>query len=418
MSDGTSEAFLKRQLSMYHHPDATRRDVISVLKRYHSLSHRMETFVFNDGLQKELFNLNGTIPVPFKGNYYNIPICIWLMDTHPYHAPMCYVKPTPEMEIRVSPHVDNNGKVYLPYLHNWQPKTSDLLGVIQVMTCCFAESPPVFTRRRPAVNPVGNSPSTQTATTTPYPTQSYMPMPGAASGTSGPPYPMNNSGRAPLPYPLAPQSGGHFPSMQGMATPGYPAYPPYPMGTPQVQPVQESGIEASGTETGTITGEHIRASLLSAVEDKLRRRLREQCQQAMAESETLRRTGAELAHGKQRLDIILSRLEKEQMELEKITVILREKEQELSKAIARLEEQKTIDVDDAVTTTAPLYKQLLNAFAEEAATEDAIYYLGEALRREVIDLETFLKHVRTLSRKQFTLRALMHKCRQKAGLVG
>ncbi|KAG8232617.1 hypothetical protein J437_LFUL012973 [Ladona fulva] len=138
----------------------------------------------------------------------------------------------------------------------------------------------------------------------------------------------------------------------------------------------------------------------------------------MAESETLRRTGAELAQGKQRLDIILSRLEKEQLELEKSTVILREKEQELSKAIARLEEQKTIDVDDAVTTTAPLYKQLLNAFAEEAATEDAIYYLGEALRREVIDLETFLKHVRTLSRKQFTLRALMHKCRQKAGLVG
>jgi ESCRT-I complex subunit TSG101 len=61
---------------------------------------------------------------------------------------------------------------------------------------------------------------------------------------------------------------------------------------------------------------------------------------------------------------------------------------------------------------------LLNAFAEESATEDAIYYLGEALRKGVIELEVFMKQVRALSRKQFMLRALMHKCRQKAGLAG
>lgn len=66
----------------------------------------------------------------------------------------------------------------------------------------------------------------------------------------------------------------------------------------------------------------------------------------------------------------------------------------------------------------PDYSRLLNAYADEAATEDAIYYLGEGLRGGVIDLETFLKHVRTLSRKQFILRATMQKCRQKAGLAG
>lgn len=117
----------------------------------------------------------------------------------------------------------------------------------------------------------------------------------------------------------------------------------------------------------------------------------------------------------------------------------------MGKEIERLSDRQPIDVDEAVTTTAPLYKQyvtqkfmviiltlwkwmryvrcailyrLLNAFAEEAATEDAIYYMGEALRRGVIDLDVFLKQVRSLSRKQFMLRALMHKCRQKAGLAG
>lgn len=63
-----------------------------------------------------------------------------------------------------------------------------------------------------------------------------------------------------------------------------------------------------------------------------------------------------------------------------------------------------------------IFCRLLNAYAEEAATEDAIYYLGEGLRRGVIELDVFLKHVRALSRKQFMLRALMERCRQQAGL--
>jgi len=38
-----------------------------------------------------------------------------------------------------------------------------------------------------------------------------------------------------------------------------------------------------------------------------------------------------------------------------------------------------------------LVARLLNAFAEEQATEDAIYYMGEALRKGVIELDVFLK---------------------------
>ncbi len=111
------------------------------------------------------------------------------------------------------------------------------------------------------------------------------------------------------------------------------------------------------------------------------------------------------------------------------------------------------DIDDVIIPTAPLYKQILNLYAEENAIEDTIFYLGEALRRGVIDLEVFLKvcsslyfslfreqcrflafivllmlcltssfvffcpqHVRLLSRKQFQLRALMQKARKTAGL--
>lgn len=79
-------------------------------------------------------------------NTYYIPICIWLMDTHPQNAPMCFVKPTPTMQIKVSMYVDHNGKVYLPYLHDWQPHSSDLLSLIQVMIVTFGDHPPVYSK--------------------------------------------------------------------------------------------------------------------------------------------------------------------------------------------------------------------------------------------------------------------------------
>lgn len=46
-----------------------------------------------------------------------------------------------------------------------------------------------------------------------------------------------------------------------------------------------------------------------------------------------------------------------QVELDKNITILKDKEQELDKAIELMSEQQPIDVDEAVTTTAPLYKQ-------------------------------------------------------------
>ncbi len=66
------------------------------------------------------------------------------------------------------------------------------------------------------------------------------------------------------------------------------------------------------------------------------------------------------------------------------------------------------------------YFRIVNTFAEEAALEDSIYYLGEAFRgnKSELDLEQFQKQIRTLARKQFMLRAILQKCREKAGLAG
>ncbi|XP_040067009.1 tumor susceptibility gene 101 protein isoform X3 [Ixodes scapularis] len=400
--------------------------------------------VFNDGTKKELFCLDGTIPVSYKGNVYNIPVCVWLLDTHPYNSPMCYVKPTAYMQIKVSRHVDQTGRVFLPYLHEWNPNSSDLLGLIQVMIIVFGETPPVFSK------PQEDSGSGFSAAGgAPYPTRpaaggsSFMHMLGTAanppySSAAGPmpPYPTSASG--PMgwsPYSTPLPSTTNTPAATSVAP--TPAYPPYPTGSTASYPLYPTPGSGSGypyppastaspvtqpatvglpPNTGTITQEHIRASLLTAVEDKVKGRLKEVLSVAQAEMDVLKKTHDELNAGKTRLEDMINRMDREQAELESNLQTLRERNEEMKELVRKMESQGAVDVDEAVVTTAPLYKQLVNAFAEENATEDAIYYLGEALRKGVIDLDVFLKHVRELSRKQFMLRALMQKCREKAAL--
>jgi len=229
----------------------------------------------------------------------------------------------------VSKFVDHNGKVYLPYLHDWAATKSNLLGLVQVMISVFGEQPPVYTKPK-----------------TPYPTQP-PPMGGAAppypvfGAPVNPPYPSMPQQPMPQPggYPCGPTpyppGGSSDPPYPPYPTPGASGYPPYPSPMQTQVPPPSVGGQFSGyppsVTGGTITEEHIRASLLSAVEDKLRRRLREQFSQGTAELETLRRTNMELIQGKGKLEGLMGRLEKDCSELDKAIAVLVEKEAELEK---------------------------------------------------------------------------------------
>ncbi|XP_022085632.1 tumor susceptibility gene 101 protein-like [Acanthaster planci] len=130
----------------YQRPAETEQDALLVFSTFKDVRPKMDTYVFNDGSQKTLLCIDGTIPVYYKGISYNIPICIWVMDTHPYNPPLCFVKPTKDMLIKPSKYVDANGKIYLPYLYDWDCPSSDLHTLIQVMSAVFGESPPVFSQ--------------------------------------------------------------------------------------------------------------------------------------------------------------------------------------------------------------------------------------------------------------------------------
>ncbi|KAA0724222.1 Tumor susceptibility gene 101 protein ESCRT-I complex subunit TSG101 [Triplophysa tibetana] len=115
---------LRKMLKQYKYRDLAVRDITNVISQYKDLKPVMDAY----------------------GNVYNIPICLWLLDTYPYNPPICFVKPTSTMMIKTGKHIDANGKIYLPYMHEWKPPQSDLYGLIQVMITVFGEEPPVFSR--------------------------------------------------------------------------------------------------------------------------------------------------------------------------------------------------------------------------------------------------------------------------------
>ncbi|XP_052399418.1 tumor susceptibility gene 101 protein isoform X2 [Carassius gibelio] len=148
---------LKRVLPRtYCHRREVLSEISTVLSQHQSLQPVLDRFVFNDGTARTLVGLTGTIKVFYEecsnqntstccgsGKRYNIPVSLWLKESYPRTAPICYVKPTPEMVIVASRHVNSSGEILMPYLDEWTHMQCDLHSLIQVMKVVFSEVPPL-----------------------------------------------------------------------------------------------------------------------------------------------------------------------------------------------------------------------------------------------------------------------------------
>lgn len=130
------------------------KDVEQVLKYFHGLRPGIQEYTYENGRQTELFAMEGTIPIKIKGVTYNIPVCVLLQEGHPEVVPLVYVRPTSSMAIKVSPYVDANGKVYHPYLHKWNYKSSNINTLLQELCRIFTQNPPVYTISRGPSNSI------------------------------------------------------------------------------------------------------------------------------------------------------------------------------------------------------------------------------------------------------------------------
>ncbi|KAG7550558.1 ESCRT assembly domain [Arabidopsis thaliana x Arabidopsis arenosa] len=131
-----------------------RQHLLNLISSYTSLDPKTATFTHNDGRSVILLQADGTIPMPFQGVNYNIPVVIWLLESYPHYPPCVYVNPTRDMIIK-RPHsnVSPSGLVSLPYLQNWIYPSSNLVDLASHLSAAFSRDPPLYSQRRPPPQP-------------------------------------------------------------------------------------------------------------------------------------------------------------------------------------------------------------------------------------------------------------------------
>ncbi|KAI1714519.1 UEV domain-containing protein [Ditylenchus destructor] len=386
-------------------PQLAKQDIQQALATFTNLRPTVTNHAFPDGQTRLCCSLEGTIPVLYKGNTYNIPVALYLMDNHPYTGPFCYVRPTATMRVRVSDNVAEDGRIFLPYLTEWCYPNSNTHSLIQVMITVFQEKCPVYS----IVTPSGNTNRSSNNPTPPYPTANPTPPYPAATAHHSMPYP---SSANPTPYPPYPTNLPHTGSAGSLNS----------AGSSDIQhraAAAGMGSNWPGYDTGTIQSSHIRASLISAVEDKIKNKLRDKIGTPFAELQSVNINLQELQTGQQKLRDMLEKMDQDQKKLDIALVTYTEKKAELGKALescAGATSNGQPSIDDAIDANTPLHRQIVRCYAQDCAIDDTIYFLGQALRKDTINIQIYLKYVRQLSRKQFIHRATLQKCRQKARL--
>jgi ESCRT-I complex subunit TSG101 len=241
ISDEALNSMIKQTKMLYE--DKAKFDIKEALSTYTDLTPKPKWHVFPDNTRRNALCLSGTIPVLYRGSNYHIPIALYLTENHPYSPPYTYVTPTANMKIKVSEQVNDEGRIFLPYLNEWRFPLYDTLGLLGVLTFAFQEKCPVFQVKN-------SSNSTHTA-------------------SSNPPYPVGSNHHR-TPYPVG-QPSFPTPSNPPYPTPnsdsGYRApYQPYTNvpTPPPVPPLPQHSYASS-----------IRASLITAIEERIANRLKQ-----------------------------------------------------------------------------------------------------------------------------------------------
>ncbi|OEU18822.1 UBC-like protein [Fragilariopsis cylindrus CCMP1102] len=156
VQDPRVTTLLGRLGGLYRDPARVDRDTSSLLKSSVGthLTPGISPLVENNGDSSHCLVLQGTIAIVFRGMTYQLLVDIYLPPGYPIRPPVSFVRLAENMYLKEShPHVGSDGMVYMPYTHEWNPRTHSLIEMVVAMSSVFSADPPVFTRAAPAPAP-------------------------------------------------------------------------------------------------------------------------------------------------------------------------------------------------------------------------------------------------------------------------
>jgi len=96
---------------------------------------------FHTSTQELLMCLEGPIAVECRGEEYFAPIAIWLHKDFPSEPPSVYVTSNGVILQHGHSHVTPQGEVLSPYLRDWEPESSSLIGLLDTLVNLFSHNP-------------------------------------------------------------------------------------------------------------------------------------------------------------------------------------------------------------------------------------------------------------------------------------
>ncbi|XVF82501.1 hypothetical protein PTKIN_Ptkin16aG0054200 [Pterospermum kingtungense] len=348
-----------------------RQHLLSLISHYPSLEPKTATFTHNDGRSVNLLQADGTIPMPFQGVTYNIPIIIWLIESYPRHPPLVYVNPMRDMIIkRPHPNVSPSGLVSIPYLQNWIYPSSNLVDLVLNLSSAFSRDPPLYSQRRPNPNP---SPSPSASVNSSMTSSYGQQPPSSVSASAAAGYPPSPYGRVQLPQPSQ--------------------RPPEDAAEVYKRNAVNKLVEmVHGDIIGMRKAREVDMEGLLSAQAVLRRR-----------EEVINKGLGELQDEKEGLE---QQLQVVLMNTDVLDGWIRDNEGK-----TRSLGKDNVDVDEAFHFVDVLSKQMLDCTAADLAIEDVVYSLDKAVQEGLVPFDQYLRNVRLLARKQFFHKATTAKVR-------
>lgn len=396
---------LARLGGLYRDPSRVDRDASTLLKSSVGahLTPGIAPLVENNGEVAHCMVLQGTIAMHFRGNTYQLLVDVYLPPGYPHRPPVAYVRLTENMYLKENHmHVGSDGKVYLPYLHEWNLRTHNLVELVVAMSSVFSADPPVFTRAPTATPPPPLPPATARSADPPPPMPAHLVDDGitqrATNSSSG-----NTAAQAEAEARLAREAEEANRVMEAARK------------ADREEEEKEQQMAAQ-RQWEAQKQQQVKRQVL----EKVLKHLQDVSKQTKSQAQNYQRDQQRLNIAEEKLEKQLKMYQTTQDTLEDKLRIVEEKTTEIEEWLVDAEASQAAQtgeaakksVDELVQPVSKIHQQMLELGAQNASLTDALYFLDRCLYLGNIDCETHLKHVRRLAKLQFLARAHLMKINQ------
>lgn len=398
--------WLHQALRGYANPAKAFADIDGSISKYPSLALRQEQYINDRGAAASLVCLVGTIPVPYRGSSYNIPIRLWIPLSYPHEAPVVYVEPTPTMGVRSGSFVLENGRVYSPCQQSWDyslpAHEKTIVFLLSQLRDIFSAEPPVYSTQPSMPAPMPAQPQANGLVYTQHPVihsvspALQMAQPPAVNFYAPPQMPHQ------IPQPM--------PQPSGAAISHHPVFSAVSSHSPNLNPNPSHSPNPSISSNPT-------PNFASLLQERIADNITMAKKELEEEAAIWLEKRDKLEYNNTAIITALSAADHEVQELRRMVAATKTQTEAL-RSFLDMDAGRIENLDPDVYGELLLYDgnkdsishQIDSLNCEIQALDDTIYQLSQLLYPGNIDLGSFIKHVRSLARKVFLEKALLIKC--------